>query len=289
MKLIIEIIKNFLIKLFKAKQNGNIVTESNEVDNGVNVENVDTSKDIVVDKEKTLEEKPIEATQNNIVEKTDSNHKNVKQENIKKYHILIDNGHGVETSGKRSPYSACKVAPPLEYYEYKWSRLVATEIVDALKKMGFDARRIVTEENDVSLGERVRRVNDICTKYGVNNVILVSIHSNACGNGAQWMSARGWSAYTTKGKTKSDELCECLYREAEKNFKGMQIRKDLSDSDMDLEENFYILKNTKCPAVLSENFFHDNVEDVKFITSSDGRKKVVATHINGIIEYIKKQ
>lgn len=204
-----------------------------------------------------------------------------------KYHILVDNGHGNNTPGKRSPYSACGVFPQLDYYEYKWAREMAAMIVDELVKLGYNAERIVTEETDITLGERVRRVNKVCDKYGKNNVILISIHSNAAGSGANWTTARGWSAYTTRGNTKSDMLCEYIYEEAAKNFKGMKIRTDKTDGDSDMESDFYIIKNTKCPAVLSENFFHDNAEDVKFLLSQEGKEKIMRTHVDGIINYIE--
>ena len=38
-------------------------------------------------------------------------------------------------------------------------------------------------------------------------------------------------------------------------FTLKKIRKDNSDGDPDKEYNFYILKHTQCPAVLTENFF----------------------------------
>jgi len=56
------------------------------------------------------------------------------------------------------------------------------------------------------------------------------------------MNARGWSAYTSKGKTKADKLATFLYEEAEKNFISQRIRKDNSDDDPDWEENFYIFE-----------------------------------------------
>lgn len=79
-----------------------------------------------------------------------------------------------------------------------------------------------------------------------------------------------------------------LYEEAEKNFAGRKIRKDLSDGDPDWEENFYILRKTKCAAVLTENFFQDNKEDVSYLISLEGRRQVVRTHVDGIIKYVKK-
>lgn len=201
--------------------------------------------------------------------------------------ILIDNGHGVNTQGKRSPYSANGVKPAIEFYEYKWNREIAAELVKQLKERGYDAELIVTESNDISLTKRVKRVNKICDDLGSNKVILISIHANAAGSGDKWMEARGWEAYTTTGKTKSDNLAEFLYAEAEKNFKGMKIRKDSSDGDSDKEANFTIIYKSACPAVLTENFFYDNVDDVKYILSKEGREAVVKTHVDGIINYIK--
>ena len=46
-------------------------------------------------------------------------------------------------------------------------------------------------------------------------------------------------------------------------------------------------RDTKCPAVLTENMFQDNEEDVKLLLSEDGKQRIVDTHVNGIINYIK--
>lgn len=193
--------------------------------------------------------------------------------------ILIDNGHGVETPGKCSPDHL--------YREYAWTREIAWLIMSGLKDRGFDAELLVPGIHDVPLTERVRRVNEFCGKLGADKVLLVSIHSNASGNG-DWMKARGWSAFTTKGETKADKLANSLYDEAEQYLKGMTIRKDMSDGDPDWEENFYILRKTKCAAVLTENFFHDNKEDLAYMTSDEGKHAIAQTHITGISNYIDK-
>lgn len=193
--------------------------------------------------------------------------------------ILIDNGHGKETPGKRSPDGLLR--------EYKYAREIASAIVTELRTRGIDATGLVPEEEDIPLQERARRANEWCDRLGAENVILVSIHCNAAGNG-EWMNARGWSAYTSKGQTKADELATMLYRAAEANFTNQKIRKDMSDGNPDWEENFYILKKTKCAAVLTENFFMDNKEDVSFMLSLEGRMQIVNTHVEGIVNYIKK-
>ena len=193
--------------------------------------------------------------------------------------ILIDNGHGENTIGKRSPDGL--------FREYKYAREIAESIERELKTKGYDAERIVKETIDVTLEERVRRVNEVCERLGASNVVLVSIHCNAAGNG-DWKNARGWSAYTSKGKTKSDELATMLYGEAVHNFTGQTIRKDFSDGDPDWEESFYVLKKTKCPAVLTENFFMDNTQDVSYLLSLEGRTQIVKTHVDAIIKYVAK-
>ena len=192
--------------------------------------------------------------------------------------ILIDNGHGADTKGKRSPDG--------RLLEYKYTREIASRIEAELKANGYDAERIVPEEHDIPLEERVRRVKEQCGRLGSSNVVLISVHCNAAGNG-KWMKARGWSAYTSKGETKSDKLASLLYEEAEVNFTGHKIRKDYSDGDPDWEENFYVLRKTPCVAVLTENFFQDNEDDVAYLLSDEGRNAIVKTHVNGIIKYVK--
>ena len=192
--------------------------------------------------------------------------------------ILIDNGHGVNTSGKCSPDG--------KFREYKWNREIAHEVVTQLRERGYCAELLVKEDVDISLAERVRRANNKCNQLGIKNVILVSIHVNAAGNG-QWLNAKGWSCFTSKGMTKSDKIADELYKVAEEMMPTRTMRKEYSDGDADWEAGFYILKNTKCPAVLTENFFMDNRDDLDYLTSEEGRKAIVATHVEGIINYIK--
>ena len=211
--------------------------------------------------------------------------------------ILIDNGHGENCKGKMSPLLGedMKIGNEFtnkgRFREWKYNRVISNLIVDKLKGLGYDARLVVKEDNDVSLSERVRRINTICNKEGAANVLLISVHANAVGDGSNWMNGKGWEAYSTVGKTKSDILAEFLYKRAEKNFKDRKIRKDLTDGDRDKEAIFYIIKKSYCTAVLTENFFYDNKDDLEYLTSDEGIHAVVRTHIEGIIyfiEYLKK-
>ena len=195
--------------------------------------------------------------------------------------IFIDNGHGLMTAGKRSPDG--------QFREPFYNREIARRVVSDLLDRGYDAELLVPEDDDVSLAERVRRVNTACFLLGKQNVILVSIHVNAAGNGSQWLNATGWSVYTSKGQTASDKLAECLCQAAIKNFPGHRIRTDMSDGDMDWEEGFYILRKSLCVAVLTENFFMDSISDLEYLQSRAGKQAVVDTHVEGIVEWLESK
>ena len=192
--------------------------------------------------------------------------------------IFIDNGHGLMTAGKRSPNG--------QFREPFYNREISRRVVSDLRDRGLDAELLVPEDDDISLAERVRRVNTACFLLGKQNVILVSIHVNAAGNGSKWLNATGWSVYTCKGQTESDKLAECLCQAAIKNFPGRRIRTDMSDGDMDWEEGFYILRKSLCVAVLTENFFMDSISDLEYLQSRAGKQAVVDTHVEGIVEYL---
>lgn len=207
--------------------------------------------------------------------------------------ILIDNGHGNNTLGKQSPLlegSGLDIwnmfTEKGRFKEWKYTRVVAEDVVSKLKGLGYDARLVVTEKTDISLSERIRRINTICNKYGAGNVVLVSVHANAVGDSSQWMTGKGWEAYTTRGKTKSDILADFLYKRAESNLKGRKIREDWTDGDRDKEADFYIIKKAKCPAVLTENFFYDNKDDLAYLTSDEGLNAVERVHVEGILDYV---
>ncbi len=192
--------------------------------------------------------------------------------------ILIDNGHGIDTKGKRSPDG--------RLLEYAQNRLLAGRIVTALQAQGLDASLLVPEETDISLLERCRRVNEWRRQLGKENVLLISIHCNAAGRGDRWLSARGWCAYTTRGNTRADALATSLYTAARIHLPGHRIRTDYTDGDPDLEKDFYLLRHTSCPAVLTENLFMDTPSDCASLLSPEGQQSLVDFHVTGITNYL---
>lgn len=194
--------------------------------------------------------------------------------------ILIDPGHGIDTPGKRSPDGV--------FREYLFNRQVADLVIAGLRNWNIPCDLVVTETNDVSLRTRAMRVNKECDKWGENNILLVSIHANAAGNGGRWMTAQGWSCYTSPGKTRSDELAECMYDAFKLAFPDRRMRTDMTDGDSDIEAGFYILTKTKCPAVLLENFFYDNREECCWLLRDDTRKQIADAIVEGIKIYLSE-
>ena len=190
---------------------------------------------------------------------------------------ILDAGHGIDTLGKRSPDGVLR--------EYKYCREIAAEVVKRLKTMGYNAQLLVTEENDISLGTRCKRVNGICKHFGTSNVLLVSIHLNAKGNGSAWMDARGWQACVSlNSSAKSKQLASYLFDAAQ--AQGLKMRSPKAGQKW-WAQNLAICRDTNCPAVLTENLFQDNLSDVEFLLSDKGREAIINLHVNGIINYIK--
>ncbi len=188
--------------------------------------------------------------------------------------VLIDNGHGVETAGKRSPDG--------RFREYAYAREIAARLEQALKARGMDAVRITPEENDVSLGERCRRAN----KYGAQDVILVSIHCNAAGDGTSWLPARGWAVYVDPTASQDSKRLATALANAAEDY-GLNVRKETAGINYWVQ-SLYICKHTLCPAVLTENLFQDNKEDVDYLLSEKGKQTIVNLHVEGVIKYIER-
>lgn len=194
--------------------------------------------------------------------------------------ILLDAGHGIDTPGKRSPDGA--------FREYLWNRAIVDLVAEHLSSWDVRIVLVCPETNDIPLRTRAMRVNAVCKEDGAANCLLLSIHSNAAGNGKSWMSAKGWSCYTTKGQTASDDLAECLYMAFEAEFPDRKIRKDRTDGDSDYEENFYIIEKTSCKAVLLENFFYDNKEECDWLLRKETQKRIAVAIVDGLRIYLSR-
>lgn len=189
--------------------------------------------------------------------------------------VILDNGHGKETAGKRSPVWS----DGSQLFEWEFSRDIVRRLADILDSRNLEYVRLVPEDVDISLKERCRRANVIHDRTG-GKCFLVSIHANAGGG-------TGWECYTTPGTTDADRIATALCGSFEKEFgKNFRMRFDHSDGDPDKEAQFYILRHTKCPAVLTENFFMDNETDCRLLLSDEGRQRIALAHYKAIKQFL---
>lgn len=191
--------------------------------------------------------------------------------------VILDNGHGKETAGKRSPIWS----DGSQLFEWEFNRDIVRRIAEKLQADGVPYRILVPEENDISLSERVKRANEIA-KENNGKVYVLSVHANAGGG-------TGWEVYTSPGETKADAIATVFAEEAQRVFvpDGWRMRFDYADGNPDKEAAFYILKHTSCPAILTENFFMDTEKDCRFIMSDDGREQIADMHVAAIKRVVK--
>ena len=70
-------------------------------------------------------------------------------------------------------------------------------------------------------------------------------------------------------------------------FPEKRMRKDNTDGDPDKEADFYVLKKTSMPAVLTENFFMTNGEEASMLLKDSIRDRIADAHMDAI-SYLSK-
>lgn len=177
--------------------------------------------------------------------------------------VVLDPGHSKQTPGKRSP----KLEDGTRFLEYEYNRKLGKLIGDRLTEMGVEwcFTCDIDDENDMSLTSRANVANAKAKIYGYRNVLLISIHHNALGNGEEWYDADGWSVWTTNGETISDRYAKAATRAAKEVLEPLGIR-----VRGEYEQNFTVIFKTVCPSILIEYGFYTNKKEVKWLMSEEG-------------------
>ena len=199
--------------------------------------------------------------------------------------VLLDNGHGINTPGK------CSVDKSLA--EWKYAREIVKGIIEQLQKEGYSCYNVHPEDEEFKsqsydLKLRTDRANAKhaeMKKQGKTS-LFVSVHVNAAGSCAGWQNASGWTGWVAKSaSSNSKKLAQILYAECEKrNLKGNRS----VPKEKYWVADFWVVRKTNMPAVLTENLFMDNKEDVKFLLSEEGKKQIIGLHVQGIKKYIEQ-
>ena len=200
---------------------------------------------------------------------------------MKQYLCILDAGHG------DPPLSGGKCSPDKRLLEYYWARDMVQRIAKKLQAVGVPVHILVPEKTDIKLNVRTRRVNAMCKQHGAKKCLLVSVHNNAAGGDGKWHDATGWSGFVApKCSANSKRLAQLLYAEAAKaGLKGNRC----VPACKYWVGNFAIVRDTNCPAVLTENLFMDNRQECDYLLSEQGKETLAQLHVNAIVNYINEQ
>lgn len=189
---------------------------------------------------------------------------------------LIDPGHGPRTHGKRSP----KLEDGTRYYEWQFNQDIAERLLAKCRTAGIDAK--------ITLPEFQRRGDDLIQRARAANEgrhtyppIFVSIHSNSSPtlNENTWGQPSGTETWHFYGSKKGQEIAEVFQRH-------LVAATGLRDRGLKSKPNgqFYVLRVTHMPAILTESGFHNNKVDIVVLLSEESREAIAHAHFLAICE-----
>jgi len=199
---------------------------------------------------------------------------------MSRYTWLLDPGHGgiidgvYQTAGKRSP----KFSDGNVLYEGVFNRDVVGYIIKLCQDHNIDNINLVDTNEDMSLRHRVTKANLFHKEN--RNSIYISVHANAFGNGINFNSAHGIGTFHHYKSRAGKKLAHTLQPYLVKNT-GFKDRGVVAN---DKWANFYVLRKTWMPAVLSENGFMTNLTDATALITYKMRRSIAKAHFAMIME-----
>ena len=195
-----------------------------------------------------------------------------------RYMWCIDNGHGALTGGKRSP-----VLPDgRQLLEYQFNRDITARIFAQLDQLGVAYFNVVPEAENIGnfLTARVDRANRLSTALPK---LFVSVHGNA-GPAPTLQDftddrTRGIETWHYHGSTTGRQLAAVFQRHliAQTGMVNRHLRSKVTGQ-------FYVLRATRMPAILTENGFYNNRFDLEIMLTDEFRQQVADAHVAAIME-----
>ncbi|MEM9921447.1 MAG: N-acetylmuramoyl-L-alanine amidase [Bacteroidota bacterium] len=191
----------------------------------------------------------------------------------------LDNGHGKQTKGKRSP----KLPDGRQLLEYEFNRDIVKRIMQSLDEKGVQYFNVVPEVDiDNFLAGRVGRAN---RKQSELPKLYLSIHANAAPAPSGKWSAPHISGIETwyfhnsrKGRKLAAIFQKHLIEVTDWTNRHIKSRP---------KNQFYVLQHTSMPAVLTENGFYNNKAQCLELLKHNVRQKIADAHVASIMEIEK--
>lgn len=184
--------------------------------------------------------------------------------------IALDDGHGMETPGKRTP-----VVPGIGRVikENEFNRAVVNFLDQELRRCGFRTLLVAPGDNDVPLKART----DLANAKGAD--AYISVHYNAL-SGTFEKGGKGIETFiytSVKDGSPTHKLGTLIHRNL---MKGTPfVDRGLKRAD------FHVLRETKMPAVLVECGFMDNVREAQLMLDVNYQKECAREIAQAICEF----
>lgn len=207
-----------------------------------------------------------------------------------KYLVGLDDGHGINTAGKRTvelkediKFNGKTRKKGTIIHENEFNEAIMRKVEPILKRCGIDYVELAPTDSDTPLSTRANTAN----RKGCD--LVVSIHANALA-GTKWQTgAYGLVVIKTKNcQSKTDKLASIMYKHLkEVDFPSngetkYGVRVDTEISGFTLA----ILRQTKMPATLIELGFMDNWSDVKVMCTEKFQDECAEGITKAICEYL---
>ncbi|MCM8901337.1 N-acetylmuramoyl-L-alanine amidase [Caldicoprobacter algeriensis] len=180
--------------------------------------------------------------------------------------IAIDNGHGLNTPGKRTP----TFPDGRQIREWEFNYPTAQKLKQVLERCGLETIMVSDTQEDTPLATRVSRANNAKAD------VFVSIHFNAFKG--EWGTHGGVETHYYPTSEKGKRLAQLVQAELAKAT-GLRDRGIWAS-------NFYVLRETKMPAILCECGFMDNMEEAKLMLDENYQWTVAEAIGRGICAYL---
>lgn len=203
------------------------------------------------------------------------------------YLIACDDGHGMETPGKRTPPLSCDLTfngkvrkKGSIIHENEFNQIIMNKFIKGCKRCGINTLEVAPTDKDVALATRVNLANS------KNANLYVSFHGNALRGDKFQIGAYGLVVIKHENcQAKTTEFANNVYSYLKDGVKWHSnggtkygVRKDKDISGFSL----YVLKNTKMPAILVEYGFMDNIEDVKLMVTDEFSTSCAESTLKGV-------
>lgn len=194
-----------------------------------------------------------------------------------RYLVILDDGHGNNTAGKRSP----QMEDGTVMKENSFNRDVVAKLQEQLEYNNIDVYLTAPELEDVPLATRSARANakyrEYVGLYGKDGFkcVFISVHANAYkGTFGSW---GGIDTFYYKHTKTGDKFAEIVQKHL---VKGSPLR-DRGTKPC----NFHVTRETIMTAVLVELGFMDSEHDIKFLLDDGYRSECARELLEAICEY----